>query len=438
MMKKRIFALLLAAGLLAGCGKITAPEETEPAKLPEATVPVEEQIDYEWMAGVSPVPNRRVGQVRQMISGVDSGTGTYFLYAPGWTVGVTPPSPWILYVDHGSDTVIKLCGRPDCTHDTTDCNAFVEGAESIHFYNGYLYVVSSGMEINEDFSYEQNCKLLRMDPDGTNRTEVYDFTAFAKDQGTDFASLMLRSEGYCLISTNNYVEDDRGQITSEEQDVYAYRLDGSMDEPQKINPGGWNLYNCGDVLLTWDPISKEGGEFGSYYDYDIATDTLTFLTDHPGTAGYYDAQAGYYFTDGSLHRLTYATGTDEVLMETDLTGDYNVSFFPDCFVLADGEIRSEDPDLNLYIYNWAFELVDTIKINFPCDVFMVSDLILGENPRQIILSNGVGQPMPTYYIDKAELGTGNAQIHKYEMPDLEYDLQQLQEELEDQQWFEDN
>ena len=96
------------------------------------------------------------------------------------------------------------------------------------------------------------------------------------------------------------------------------------------------------------------------------------------------------------------------------------------FVLTDGEIDSEKADMNLYIYNWAFELVDTLKYDFPCDVFMVSDLILGENPRHIILSNGATTPLPAYYIDKAELGTGDAQIHKYNMPDLEYYQNQLQ------------
>lgn len=439
-MKKRIFALLLMVGLLTGCGTNTVPNITEPSKPPVTNITAEEKmIVCDWMAGESPVPNRRVGLCRQGLSSVDSGTGTYFLYRPSFILDVTPPSPWILYMDHGSDTVIKLCGRPDCTHDTTDCNAFVEDGEFLNFHDGYLYIFSCpSVSSDNGRTWENQCKLLHMDPDGFNRTEVYDFSAFAKEQGTDFACCELVSEGYCIVSTNNYVLDDQNQTTSEQQDYYAYRLDGSMEQPQKINPGGWNLYNCGDVLLTWDPVAAQGGEYGSYYDYDIATDTLTFLTDHPGTAGYYDETAGYYFKDGCLHRLTYTTGTDEVLLKTDLTGKYNVSFFPDCFVLADGEIRSEDPDLNLYIYNWAFELVDTVKYDFPCDVFMVSDLILGENPQQIILSNGATTPLPTYYIDKAELGTGNAQIHKYNMPDLEYYQNQLQEEQEDQQWFDEN
>ena len=437
-MKKRIFALLLAAGILSGCTGPGTPDSTQPNIPQKVTVPAEEQIRYDWMAGESPVPNRRVGLVRQNLSSVDSGIGTYFIYKPSWILNVTPPSPWILYADHGSDTVIKLCGRPDCSHDTTDCNAFVENGEFLTFHNGYLYIFSSpSVSSDGGKSWDYNCKLLRINADGSNRIEVYDFTAFAKKQGADFASCQLVSQGYCLVSINNYVTDDRGQRTSETQGYYAYALDGSMKEPQAVDPGGWNVYNCGDVLLTWSPVGEKGGQYGSYYDYDIAENTLTYLTEHPGTAGYYDETEGYYFTDGKLHRLTYATGTDEVLMKTELTGDYNVHFFPDCFLLADGEINSENPDLNLYIYNWGFELVETVTIDYFCDVFMISDVIMGETPYQIILSNGTGTPMPAYYINKSELGSGKAKIHPYQLPDLEYDIQRAEEDAQDQQWLDE-
>ena len=104
-MKKRIFALLLMAALLTGCGRIAAPDVTEPTnplsgvteptQPPVVTVPEETYIHHDLLAGESPVPNRRVGLDRQGLSSVDSGTGTYFLYKPSWILDVTPPSPWI-------------------------------------------------------------------------------------------------------------------------------------------------------------------------------------------------------------------------------------------------------------------------------------------------------------------------------------------------------
>ena len=438
-MKKRIFALLLMAGLLTGCGRIAAPDETEPAKPPVVTAPAEEQIAYDWMAGQSPVQNRRIGIDR---GGFMNGTvqavgdsGTYFIYNPGWILDVTPPSPWILYMDHGSDTVIKLCGRPDCPHNTTDCNAFVDGAQYIHFYNGYLYIIASGAVLTEDGKeIYWNSKLIRMDPDGTNRVELFDFTAFVREQGADFAQCYF-AEDYCCFDAFTWETDPDTPDTTNWEATYLYRLDGSMEEPQQdLTPGVVPLYNCGDILLA----QEYKGEKSTYCDLDLSTGNKTYLMDYPGTPAYCTAEAGYYFLDGKLHRFTYATGQDEILLETQLTGDYDLLCFPDCFVLADGEFNNENPDLNLYIYNWDYELVDTVKIDYPCDVFSVSKLIMSENPRQIILSGGNSPELPTYYIDKAELGTGNVKLHKIQMPDLEDDQKLQQEEQEDQQWFDEN
>ena len=165
-MKKRMLALLLVAGILAGCGSNRVPDTTVPKK----TAVEEEQINYEWMAGQSPVSNRRIGlnRGRYMGSNVQavSDKGVYFIYRPDWMVDVTPPSPWILYMDHGSDTVMKLCGRPDCPHNTTDCNAFVEDAQAIHFYNGYLYILGAGATMAENGKETYwSSKLIRMNPD---------------------------------------------------------------------------------------------------------------------------------------------------------------------------------------------------------------------------------------------------------------------------------
>ena len=44
---------------------------------------------------------------------------------------------WLLYSEHGSDSVIKLCGRPDCQHNNSDCNAFFPIGINI-FLDGYV------------------------------------------------------------------------------------------------------------------------------------------------------------------------------------------------------------------------------------------------------------------------------------------------------------
>ena len=436
-MKKRIFALLLAAGILSGCTGPATPDTIQPNIPQEVTVPAEEQIEYDWMAGESPVPNRRVGLDRgfDMNTTVQtvSDSGTYFIYHPGWTVNVTPPSPWILYMDHGSDTVIKLCGRPDCPHNTTDCNAFIDGAQAVHFYNGYLYVISSGSIMTEDNQGDAEIywatKLWRMDPDGINRVELFNFTDFAREKGADFAECRFVGD-CCAVYSHVYETDPDTPVTTNNSGFYLYKLDGSMAEPQESQLSLSPLYNCGDVLLAIDSENK------SYWDYQPETDEKNYLMDFPGTAAFCYKEQAFYFLEGCLHRVTYATGADEVVLQTTLTGKYRPLCFPDCFVLADADHTREAPDPNLYIYNWAFELVGTLTLDFAYGK-PTAGLIMSENPRQIILSNGASAGMPTYYIDKSEIGTARLQLHELKAPDLEAYKQQ-QEDQEDQAWFAQN
>ena len=430
---KKLIALLLMMGLVTGCGENAQPNNTSPPTLSE-----DEQMRYDWMAGESPVPNKRCGLRRNLFMSPNeetiSDTGTYFIYGHTWILDQTPPSPWIAYIDHKSDTIIKLCVRPDCTHDTTDCNAFVDGALELQFWDGYLYVIAAPAmgETNAagDWDVRWDCKLIRMDPDGTNRVELFDFTQFCRDQGGDFAQCYLWRE-YCYIQGLRYTEAENGEVTTEGTFFYRYKLDGSMDEPQ-VYSGPVPLYDCGDMQIYLE-TTEEGM---SYWNLDPYTGENTYLMDYPGVPTYCTAEAGYYFKNGSLHRLTYATKTDEVVLETDLKGEYSLLCFPDCFILADGALYSTEPDMNLYIYNWAFEHVATVQIDFPCQPISVSDLVALETAQRIVFVDNLGPELPVYYIDKAELGTGKVQFHSLKMPDA-YAQQLHDEKLEEQEWFEE-
>lgn len=406
MKKKALLAGLLALALLcSGCksdpaaGEVTRPPEVEPTAV------------YDWMAGESPVPNQRVGRNNKPDRCAISPTGIYYLYTISYIYGQTPPSPMILYADHGSDTLIKLCGRPDCTHDTTDCNAYVENGKGLAWHDGYLYAVSEGNSTVD----ESECVLLRMDPDGSNRTEIFDMGAFAQEQGCAYAAVNQIIDGYCRFSTYNWKDNDSGGVSGDHQQTYLFKLDGST-EPKEVDSAGWILYNCGDVTLSYSPIAENGGQYGSYWDWDAETDTLTFLTDHPGEPGWFGQTQAYYFMDGAVRRLTYATGEDEVVIETGLEGDYYAYCFPDCIVVANNSINGIT-DKNLYFYNWAFELVDTVSIEYSGS-FLFGDAIMAETADRIILCDTNRFSVPTHYINKSELGTGNVTVHEFDLTSI--------------------
>ena len=134
-MKRMIALVLIAMLLLGGCGTNDLPETT--------TAPIKTQPQYDWMAGESPVMSQRMGIKRIGTQNTDytiAPNGVYYIYK---SMSQTEPISYsyVLYSDHGSDTVIKLCGRADCDHNNPDCNACIAEGNNIYYHEGYLYVV---------------------------------------------------------------------------------------------------------------------------------------------------------------------------------------------------------------------------------------------------------------------------------------------------------
>ena len=404
-MKKRRFGILIlsAAIVLSGChSQISSTQETQAYVPPEKdTEPI---VEYGWTDGKSPVPNKRIGLVRAGVNCVYhavSPTGVYFLDI------ADEGDSYIVYADDGSDTFIKLCGRPDCPHNTADCNAYVPSGCALSYYGGYLYVGSG------DSSLSREAKLIRMDPDGSNHVTVMDLNKFAKENGGDFARCDIITEGFCLFTVLGWEVVSQGPDHTEQKTTskgkYYYKLDGSMKTPERANIDGLACYNCGDAFLVHNPTPVEGSKYGSYYDWNPDTNSSSFLTPHPGKPGWYGEDEGYYFKDGYIYRLTYAANKEEPMVDTGLEGSYLLAAFPDCLVLVSNDSKATDD--NLYFYNWSFELIDTVRVPNP-NSQRTNSLMIAETAERILLTTSF-DGIPTLYINKAELGTGKVTLHKF-------------------------
>lgn len=415
-MKKLIALVLVASLLMAGCQNSGGQSEVVDATKPAAV--------YDWMAGESPIPVRRSGLLRAGLNTVPfdvTNEGFYYIANP---VG-SDTNSYILYGDNNSDTVIKLCGRADCTHDTTDCNAYVGSTcFAISYWNGYLYAVYE--EYVESIG-NHNLILCRMNLDGSNRVVVRDLHQFALDNDLEYAHYSLMTDGYLKFSIGHYEKQPDGSLQPESDEYYYFALDGSMAEPKILESEVGSLYSCGDVILSLGD-AQNGGTHGGYYDWHPETDTATFLCDHPGQPGWFGETEAYYFKNGGVYRLTYATGMEEKLFDTGLTGKYYATILPDCIIVASKDFDNPS-DKNLYFYNWNYELVDTVGITYPFMGYMVTDAIAAETAERIILTNStLGRPM--YFIEKSELGTGNVKIHSFKLPDMTDAEQAYWEDLE--------
>ena len=427
-MKKVIALALIAILLLTGCQtngeQSVAPDATEPTSV------------YDWMAGESPVTPERMGLKRAGVNNADfaiAPNGVYYIYQQMRpTEGIS--QSYILYSDYGSDTIIKLCGRADCNHNNPDCNACIAEGNNVYYHQGYIYAVSGEGGTMEGFE-GVGCSLIRMDMDGSDHVTIFDLDQFAQDLGYDYAQCDMMDSGECLFSVYEWEEVEAGPneqaFTSAWVASYHYALDGSMAEPKPIKPGVGYLYHCGDVFLALTAGTQNGGYGGydySLWDWDMETDTATYLTDHPGIYGFYGKEYGYYFRDGAVIRLNYETREEERIIETGLEGDYSAYYFPDCIVIVSKEIGA-DADNQIYIYNWNYELVDTVKL--PFSGIEYSQSLIAETADRLIFSDDLLRRVPKYYIEKSELGTGNAKVYSFKLPDLTSEF----EYWEDQEWL---
>ena len=147
----RCAAWFLLLVLLVGCG---------PSKQPFQVVLESETLEMEQTEQGSPISGIRTGIKRQCITSVDNSfectdEGAYFMCSMN-------DGSWLLYADHDTNSLVKLCSLENCTHDTVDCDAWFGNATNICFYDGFLYTVVD------------MTKLYRISPEGSGRSFVMD------------------------------------------------------------------------------------------------------------------------------------------------------------------------------------------------------------------------------------------------------------------------
>ena len=359
------------------------------------------------------VPQERTGIGEQYLATLQNSfectdTGVYFMCRD------IKGDSFLLYGDHGSDTLVKLCGRPDCNHRGQDCNAYFSSTgTSVCYYDGYLYVATVG----------GGAKLYRMNPDGSDRVEVVDSSGVNLGSGYTGTSNVMAWNGIFSFSKFKVDEDGNEQTKS-----YYYLLDGSMDEVQEIDSGiGW-LSDGQRCITAGQAQSGVAGQRGLYL-WDPYTNSSTYLVDVPLTGtGYWGAETSYYMQKGVIYQQNYADGSSKEIFDTGLKGDGRLSCTPDYIIVSEhipteSELE-EQPDLEftskvptLYIYSWDFELLEKVDMPHPVKIW-TDDMLCGETEDRLILAAQL-DGVPEYYIEKSDIGTGNVEIHPYQLPDLD-------------------
>ena len=311
----------------------------------------------------------------------------------------------LFYTDYGSDTAVRVCSRPDCAHNDKSCDAVLQEADIITFYNEHLYY--SEVTLRSDSDYRFSLKVIRVDPDGRNRICVMDTQKYAQFDNGDFGYPDF-SDGMFFFKF--FWLDEGG---AEQVQTYYYKLDGSLSELQPVDVPllfGTN----GDKTFFYDPEEKV--EYSVWNPEEMSLTPLFTLD--PETSCYMAEKNAYIMTDNKIYRKDYDTGEETLLFDTGLTGTHRMRCFPDCIVVMDGiAYDGSEPEIEqqtLRFYSWDFEPLGEIVLDFTIMGGYASP-IAAETPDKLLVRVDHTY-LPWYYIDKAEFGTGNITLHEFKLP----------------------
>lgn len=316
---------------------------------------------------------------------------------------------FLFFCPHDSDSMIKLCGRPDCPHDSLDCNAaFFQSDGGITYYNGYLYYIVCTYP-------DWLPQLWRMKPDGTAKECVLKSADIADDHTYEGYTAPYFQNGIFGVGLA-YI--DESIQSGRRVDWYYNRLDGKVDSMHETSKGqGWN---DGFSFLGGSLQAPDGNFDGNWhlYQWDPKTDTSTHLVQLPEyIQGYWGVDAGYYFQDGKVIKVNYPDGNRSVLFDTGLQGEFVTQFFPDCIAMLENKSRSPENPGMMYFYSWEGERLGEIALGVNNEVGNL--LFGGESKDRIMLRGSEICALPEYYIEKSDFGTGHIELHKFKYPDLD-------------------
>lgn len=258
-------------------------------------------------------------------------------------------------------------------------------------------------------------ELWRMDPDGTNRVCILSCETVNYDGKYTGFGVPHFMNGVFIVPMNYLDEESEWGYST---DWYYCKLDGFSTELKLMPYGrGWN---DGEAFLV-GLLENEEDDTWELKQWDPDTNRVTPITELPLTAnkihqGYWGVDTGYYHWDGELRKVNYTDGSEEVLFETGITGEYMTRYYPDCIAVYEvRDYEAGDYDI-IHFFSWDGKDLGTVTNDFAPDmgVFTITE----ENNDRIFLRGNIHTDLPEYYIEKSDLGTGHIEVHRYHYLDL--------------------
>ena len=232
-MKKIILFVLAINLLLGGCDGREQPDNTEEAFSSSQVMP-EYDAQNQYL--------------------IDSSIS--FLEREGAFLGTDLIGHYLNYYDEASGVSGVLCADPACTHDSSDCGAYVKAGATVSYYDGKLYWVAEETRGGQDYY------LWRGDLSGRNKEKV-------KPIGWDEIILTYQPQRYVVHRGRLYLLGQTEVVNGTEAGFRVSLLSTSLDGSE-------------DFTVLYDETFPLGGQSsvrfvknGVYLSIELIHDDMT-------------------------------------------------------------------------------------------------------------------------------------------------------------------
>ena len=214
----------------------------------------------------------------------------------------------LMYFDTASKNYIPLCNKPNCTHNSEDCNAFfnsngeeeigyIKGHGYIQYYNGYVYIAG--------YDKEGYVYLYKVSPDGSTCEKymtLYKADLSSTNPEDDENVSQFTSPDLCI---------HRGYIyffTNRESELKLHRIRLGEDDTEVVFENAGSRPSLYRMKAYGDYLFFQSGNFidDGYIDIDAGIFALNINTAKVQMVKK-DAISDYAISDNKLYYTT-ATG----------------------------------------------------------------------------------------------------------------------------------
>ena len=303
----------------------------------------------------------------------------------------------IFFAPSGQKEFFPLCGKPNCLHDSSDCNAY--NGFGFGYYEGHFYSTVPNV-------FDGCIDVVRMNLDGTDHKVV---TKIDTPDGNRFQSKVHRGKMYILLSPDGALplmeQIDRLIVLDLETMEQSEPFVELFTEGNAFTCDFQNFYEDKIYInaLTRGPQTDLNADSFRYIELDTTTGGYRDLFELPICIPYIEGGTCYYVEMGKGFRER-RLDTGEIREIDFPTVEGRWALYDKDYIYLTGVGRNSDQERTLYFLTRDYQLVDQIDLT---DGENLSDV----SSARLYFSKIADMPEPfTACLDKSQIGSGKLEL----------------------------